>query len=135
MRQGPRGIVTGIVGLFMAGLVASSIPAHAETPAAAAALSALTVPAGLGTTNSAVETDHAIVRNVTVAKGDTLMGLLVGAGSAPADAGAAIVAIKKSFDPRKLRVGHELTLVFDDRIVTKSHATSSVEDRPTRANP
>ena len=115
MRQDPRGIGAGFVGLFMAGLVASLTPAHAEPPIAAAALSAQSIPAGLAATNAAAETDHAIVRNVTVAKGDTLMGLLVGAGSAPADAGAAIVAIKKSFDPRKLRIGHELTLVFDDR--------------------
>ncbi len=115
MRQYPRGMVAGIAGLFMAGLVASSTPANAAPPVAAAALSAQSIPASLAATKPAAETDHAIVRNVTVAKGDTLMGLLVGAGSAPADAAAAIVAIKKSFDPRKLRVGHQLTLIFDDR--------------------
>ncbi len=115
MRQDPRGMVAGIAGLFMAGLVASLTPAHAAPPMAAAALSARSIPASLAATNPAAETDHAIVRILTVAKGDTLMGLLVGAGSAPADAAAAIVAIKKSFDPRKLRVGHQLTLVFDDR--------------------
>ena len=108
-------MVAGIAGLFMAGFLASLTPEHAEPPIAAAALSAQSIPTSLAATNPAAETDHAIVRNVTVAKGDTLMGLLVGAGSARADAGAAIVAIKKRFDPRKLRVGHELTLVFDDR--------------------
>jgi len=115
MRQDPRGMFAGIAGLLMAGLVASWTPAHAGPSIAAVALSAQSVPASLAATNSAVESDHAIVRDITVAKGDTLMGLLVGAGSAPADARAAVAAIKKSFDPRKLRVGHQLTLVFDDR--------------------
>ncbi len=47
---------------------------------------------------------------VKVDRGDTLMGLLVESGIARAEAHDAIVALRPMYDPRKLRMGQELTL-------------------------
>jgi murein DD-endopeptidase MepM/ murein hydrolase activator NlpD len=54
-----------------------------------------------------------IERNVEIAPGDTLMAVMVRSGSDRATAHAAITALAKSYDPRRLRPGQELTLLFD----------------------
>ena len=48
-----------------------------------------------------------------IEKGDTLTDALVWAGSRRQDAYAAAAALARHFNPRKLRVGQELTIVFD----------------------
>lgn len=48
-----------------------------------------------------------------IAAGQTLIGVLDGAGVSPEQARAAIQALKQVFDPRSLKVGQELGLVLD----------------------
>ncbi|MEE2980752.1 MAG: peptidoglycan DD-metalloendopeptidase family protein, partial [Pseudomonadota bacterium] len=48
-----------------------------------------------------------------IERGDTLTGALVSAGAERKAAYVAAAAIAKHFDPRKLRVGQELVMVFD----------------------
>ncbi|MFP6747232.1 MAG: peptidoglycan DD-metalloendopeptidase family protein [Alphaproteobacteria bacterium] len=56
-----------------------------------------------------------IERNVKIAQGDTLMAVMLRNGSDRATAHAAIAALAKSYDPRRLRPGQELTLLFEPR--------------------
>lgn len=51
-------------------------------------------------------------RTVTVSRGDTLMGLIVGAGADRSDAHEAITALRDVFSPRRLRPGQEIELTF-----------------------
>jgi murein DD-endopeptidase MepM/ murein hydrolase activator NlpD len=53
-------------------------------------------------------------RTVEVEPGDTLAGLLIEQGAETEDANAAVDALAESFDPRTLRAGQPVTLVFDD---------------------
>ncbi|MCH7929279.1 MAG: peptidoglycan DD-metalloendopeptidase family protein [Proteobacteria bacterium] len=89
-----------------------------ETPIVPAALS----PDGGLESNGHVQTakpderagPRPFVATITVAKGDTLSALLRAAGSGRRDAEAAIAALSKRFDPRKLRVGQTITVVLED---------------------
>ena len=56
-----------------------------------------------------------IVRNVKIAKGDTLMSVMIQNGSDRPTAHAAITALSKSYDPRRVRPGQALTLLFDPK--------------------
>jgi murein DD-endopeptidase MepM/ murein hydrolase activator NlpD len=56
------------------------------------------------------------VRVVRVAKGDTLMKILVREGVPREEADAAITALKRVFDPRKLKAGQEVALRFAPRL-------------------
>ena len=51
-------------------------------------------------------------RHVTVRRGDTLMKVLRRAGADRQEANTAIGALKKIFDPRRLKVGQKLTAAF-----------------------
>ncbi len=51
-------------------------------------------------------------RTVTVARGDTLMALMVGAGADRSDAHEAIAALRDVYSPRRLRPGQEIELTF-----------------------
>jgi murein DD-endopeptidase MepM/ murein hydrolase activator NlpD len=53
-----------------------------------------------------------VLKKVAVAPGDTLMQLLTEAGAEPSDSQAAINALNAKFNPRKLKVGQEITLTF-----------------------
>lgn len=48
-----------------------------------------------------------------IEKGDTLMGVLTDAEIPPAEAHAAIVALRKAYDPRNLKPGHEIIVSFE----------------------
>ncbi len=50
--------------------------------------------------------------SITVSRGDTLIGLLQAAGVERQTAHEAVTALKAVFDPRRLKVGQELTLAF-----------------------
>ncbi|MCG8512366.1 MAG: M23 family peptidase, partial [Rhodospirillales bacterium] len=50
---------------------------------------------------------------LTAKNGDTLTGLLVGAGVGRRDAVDAIDAMREVFDPRRIKPGHELTVQFE----------------------
>ena len=54
-----------------------------------------------------------IVRNVEIAQGDTLMSVMMRNGCDRPTAHAAITALSKSYDPRRVRPGQTLTLLFD----------------------
>ncbi|PJI41820.1 MAG: hypothetical protein CTR53_04960, partial [Ferrovibrio sp.] len=54
-----------------------------------------------------------VLKKVAVAPGDTLMALLTEAGAEPSDSQAAINALNAKFNPRKLKVGQEITLTFE----------------------
>lgn len=51
-------------------------------------------------------------RIIQVGRGDTIMGLLLQAGLAQAEAHAAVSALREVYNPRDLRPGHELVLTF-----------------------
>ncbi|MBL4864229.1 MAG: M23 family metallopeptidase [Rhodobiaceae bacterium] len=63
---------------------------------------------------------------VSVGRGDTLMGLLTGAGALRMDAYNAIAAMKPLYDPRKLRAGQELLLSFDETMQDNDEGTPEV---------
>jgi len=63
---------------------------------------------------------------VSVGRGDTLMGLLTGAGALRMDAYNAIAAMKPLYDPRKLRAGQELVLSFDETMQDNDEGTPEV---------
>lgn len=54
-----------------------------------------------------------ILRKVAVGPGDTLMQLLTDAGAEPQDSHQAIQALGQKFNPRKLKIGQEITLTFE----------------------
>ena len=60
------------------------------------------------------ETDSATTTETTlqVERGDTLMGLLIGAGAQRGEAYEAIEALSEVFSPRKLRVGQEIAVTL-----------------------
>jgi murein DD-endopeptidase MepM/ murein hydrolase activator NlpD len=80
--------------------------AHAPAAAPTPAVVAMITPANAAERAPAIA-DSRVVR---VETGDTLMGLLVEAGVAPGDAQEAIVALKRVWNPRDLKVGQEITL-------------------------
>lgn len=51
-------------------------------------------------------------KTVKVSRGDTLMGLMVGAGAGRSDAHEAITALREVYSPRRLRPGQEIQLTF-----------------------
>ncbi len=65
-----------------------------------------------------------IERNVEIARGDTLMAVMLRSGSDRATAHAAITALAKSYNPRRLRPGQGLTLLFDPRMPGGADAES-----------
>ncbi|WP_158269662.1 M23 family metallopeptidase [Desulfonatronum sp. SC1] len=58
------------------------------------------------------ETDSVLEKIVRVARGDTLMGILLDAGLARSEAHAAVSALQEVYNPRSLRPGHEVVLTF-----------------------
>jgi murein DD-endopeptidase MepM/ murein hydrolase activator NlpD len=62
-----------------------------------------------GQTEALADLDRKVVE---VGRGDTLLGLLVGAAVPKIDAHDAIEALRSVFDPRRLQVGQEIALLF-----------------------
>ncbi|MBP7065948.1 MAG: peptidoglycan DD-metalloendopeptidase family protein [Ferrovibrio sp.] len=54
-----------------------------------------------------------VLKKVAVGPGDTLMQLLTEAGAEPADSHQAIQALGQKFNPRRLKIGQEITLTFE----------------------
>ncbi|WP_282604172.1 M23 family metallopeptidase [Pelagibius sp. Alg239-R121] len=70
-------------------------------------------------------------RTVTVSRGDTLMGLMVGAGAGRSDAHEAITALRDVYSPRRLRPGQDIELVFapiSENDEEEANAQGSVDD-------
>lgn len=71
-------------------------------------------------------------RILEVAEGDTLHDLLTRAGAQAAEAQAAIQAIRPLYDPRRLKIGQEVTLLFaeegETRRLVEVNLAASVEE-------
>ncbi|MCA8932950.1 MAG: peptidoglycan DD-metalloendopeptidase family protein [Rhodospirillaceae bacterium] len=91
--------------------VAASGEEDAEDSAAPlASVLALSVADSLLTEPYAIGTER---RSVTVASGNTLLGILGDAGAPRAEAHALIAALEEYYDPRDLQIGQELTLILE----------------------
>ena len=86
-------------------------PLSLGNPAAAAALNVRHPDRPLGAPSAAGE-PPSYAYPLRVAAGDTLVGLLVGAGIPRDQALGAVAALAKFFDPRRIRPGQEITLRF-----------------------
>ena len=86
-------------------------PLSLGNPAAAAALKVRHPDTPLGAPSVARE-PPAYGYPLRVAPGDTLAGLLVGAGIPRDEAHGAVTALGKLFDPRRIRPGQEITVRF-----------------------
>ena len=65
-----------------------------------------------------------IERNVTITPGDTLISAIMRSGADRTTAQAAVDALSKSYNPRRLRPGQTLKLLFKQKIQsTKAHPT------------
>jgi murein DD-endopeptidase MepM/ murein hydrolase activator NlpD len=67
----------------------------------------------LATSLKAAQAAPQIVKTLAVAHGDTLFKLLTTAGAKDADSRAAVDALKPLYDPRKLKLGQELTVTLE----------------------
>lgn len=70
-------------------------------------------------------------KTVKVARGDTLMGLMVGAGAGRSDAHEAIAALREVYSPRRLRPGQEIQLTFSTASASddeEANAQGSADD-------
>ncbi len=84
-----------------------------DLPPAEAPLQGLALPLTKVSVEAARPT--IIQRTVSIAPGDTLMAVMTRNGSDRTAAHAAITALSKVYNPRRLRPGQELTLLFDPR--------------------
>lgn len=73
-----------------------------------------------------------VVRAVTVARGDTLMGLLVDAGADRIQAHQAVTAMEPVYSARRLMPGQELTIAFADLGDETPGALLSINFSPNR---
>ena len=86
--------------------VAAALP---DAPAAATGDPAVPLPP---LPPRALDTAGLVEMPFVIGKGDTLSQALTGAGVAPADAQAAVEALKARFNPRRLQAGQAITLLF-----------------------
>jgi len=109
-------------------LVNAMVAPSAHAPAAAPTPAMVTM-AAIATPTEPTEPAPAAAdsRVVRVETGDTLMGLLVDAGVAPGDAQEAIAALKPVWNPRDLKVGQELALLFTAERLQELHFTPALD--------
>ncbi len=120
--------VAAVIGLLTGGAVIIALwtgqPHHStvaeQTPAVPEATPAVAEhvpqqPVALPLAPIAVENAPPTIirRTVTIASGDTLMAVMTRSGSDRTTAHAAITALAKEYNPRRLRPGQALTLQFD----------------------
>lgn len=60
------------------------------------------------------ETSQKVEKTLSVSRGDTLMGLLLKAGLARAEAHTVICSLEEVFNPRRLQRGQEINLIFTE---------------------
>ncbi|MCG8494089.1 MAG: peptidoglycan DD-metalloendopeptidase family protein [Sneathiellales bacterium] len=88
-------------------------------------------PGGLSLTNknpAAENSSNIGEKTVSIGRGDTLMKVLTKAGAAPQESHKAIRALSKVFDPRRLKIGQNITLYFGslETSDTKTSAQASL---------
>lgn len=89
--------------------------------------------AALPPAEEALESDPAtVVREITVAPGDTLMELLINAGAEPTQAHEAVSAMEPVYSARRLMPGQELAVAFADSGDRTPGALLSINFRPSR---
>lgn len=89
----------------------AAAPLSLGNPAAAAALT--TRPPAKPHASQSEATSHRYNLPVRAKRGDTLTGMLVKVGVDRRDAVAAIDAMRDVFDPRRIRPGHEVSVMFE----------------------
>ena len=96
------------------GVAAGSVCAMLALGACPAALHAETLEEGSTSDIAASSgwTGEQTVATLKVGSGDTLLAMLVGAGSDEPEAGRAVAAIADYFNPRRLQIGQVITAVF-----------------------
>ncbi|HEY9548622.1 MAG TPA: M23 family metallopeptidase, partial [Kiloniellaceae bacterium] len=89
--------------------------------------------AALPQPEEALESEPAtVVREITVAPGDTLMELLIDAGAEPTQAHEAVSAMEPVYSARRLMPGQELAIAFADTGEQTPGALLSINFRPSR---
>lgn len=92
--------------------VVQQAPEAMRAPTAGQLIESLLRYVALPSAEAAVRRPPTVTRQVTVRNGDTLMGILTRAGTDRRDGHEAIVALSHLYDPRRLRIGQEITLEF-----------------------
>ncbi len=109
---------------------AADASAATDTDAQTAAIGASDMPSediiALANPARELEPPKEVTRILAVGKGDTLMGMLTGAGIDRRVAHNAITALSKVFSPKKLRPGHELYVTLLPESAGDASATSDV---------
>jgi murein DD-endopeptidase MepM/ murein hydrolase activator NlpD len=83
---------------------------------------------------NATEESSGLLREVlAVARGDTLLGLLVDAAVPTADAQHAITALRRVYDPRKLQVGQEIAVLFKEEAGDRKFVGLEIEPNVQKA--
>ena len=73
------------------------------------------------------ELPERIYKSVEIKRGDTLMDVMVKAGASRQEAHAAITALTVVFDPRRLRPGHQLNLIFEPPVDAAEEAPQAAK--------
>ena len=113
-------VITGLVGLGLLGRMSEK---QTDPPPALEITAAVTPPAVITLLPRDMATGPApvfvplsppsdIEKTMTVGNGDTFMTVMVKAGAASQDAHLAIEAVRKLFNPRKLRRNQKITVIF-----------------------
>lgn len=120
----------------MAPAATESAPGEAEAAPALLQQAALTPadePAEEAQAVEEVEPEPAtIVREITVAPGDTLMNLLIKAGADRVQAHQAVTAMEPVYSARRLMPGQELKIAFADTGAAEPGALLSISFSPSR---
>ncbi|WP_193368527.1 M23 family metallopeptidase [Pelagibius marinus] len=119
-----------------------SLPGESDAETASGAAPALLQQAALTPADEAAEEIQAveevepepatIVREITVAPGDTLMNLLIKAGAERVQAHQAVTAMEPVYSPRRLMPGQELKIAFADSGAAEPGALLSISFSPSR---
>lgn len=104
--------VGGLKNIELVSLVRSKAPHRPERIASPEPAHVVPTDVGMEEELAAEETDSVLEKIVRVARGDTLMGILLDAGLARSEAHAAVSALQEVYNPRSLRPGHEVVLTF-----------------------
>ncbi len=148
-----RAFTGGIVGAIVATLMAASsaaagaaslpplpiakpgieipLPAPRPQPIDGAARAAAEFIAAATTHGRQPEDADTVRKVVAVGKGDTLMNVLVDSGAGRSEAHEAISALSEVFNPRRLKAGQEITLVFRQAVDDQGPELVSVSLSPS----
>ena len=126
-RKATLPVLTLVLGGLIGGLTAYAfVPGTTFPPFVSASVAPDSASPSEATKDTALSSDQDIsieskpentgpkIKTVSVNKGDTLMKVLTRAGAAPQESHKAISALSAVFDPRRLRIGQDVTLQFTE---------------------